>query len=606
LDAETNQWAHPLVELFDPPAGYYLKAGFLVTYDLSVTALVETVLARLAGAQPHERLETGLEGPTLTVAYERLHTGAMIPSWNVELVRCPSSDGRPLHAKGGLLHFQPVNGQRRSLLRGWVGSANLTAGGLQRNRELILAGECGPGQTNLAVSQAMQLCDAVADTTGSLAKRRLAWVAPTAQRRRRSGVSLLHSIGEDRGLLADAHRVVPEGLHRLDIVTPTYQSKGSGRDIAEQLQPILPPPGGEVHVYTSTDLEDIQEGDHHVTAFPTSLTDALRDLHGLEVIAHFLPEVVDGQRRRLHAKAYILHGDTEAVVLVGSANTTRSGLGGKNREALAIHRLETSAAREWLDRHLTDHCWTDLDHDEGRLRSVEVDAETGDDLVATTYAELAIADDTKIGADGRWVGQLILHRLPPGRQLTVRVGERSVTATVGHDGMIDVSAHLDGEPFALLPHEGSVKIEDEHGNHHEVVVFAHASQDWFKAAIEQRDRPPRPRSAREVHELERLLATLQRFQQPTSSAPTPPAGGHAGPDDRLVLPLDRRFDLVAKFAAHYPLATDEEIRRYLEAEENDPRYEVVRAIRTARTGGTDDPLLRQLQEAVRATTRGSA
>jgi hypothetical protein len=194
--------------------------------------------------------------------------------------------------------------------------------------------------------------------------------------------------------------------------------------------------------------------------------------------------------------------------------------------------------------------------------SVDLDAGAGDDLATPTPSSRS-PTTPRSEPDGRWVGQLILHRLPAGRQLTVHVGGRSVTATVGVDGTIDVSALLDGEPFALLPHEGSVTVEDEHGNRHEVVVFAHASEDWFTAAIEQRDRPPRPRSAREVHELERLLATLQRFQQPTSSAPTPPAGGHAGPDDRLVLPLDRRFDLVAKFAAHYPLATDDEIRRYL-------------------------------------------
>jgi hypothetical protein len=236
---------------------------------------VETVLARLAGAQPHERLETGLSGPELTVAYERLHTGAMIPSWNVELVRCPSSEGRPLHAKGGLLHFQPVNGQRRSLLRGWVGSANLTAGGLQRNRELVLAGECAPGQTNLSVSQAMQLCDAVAEVAGTLAKRRLGSVAlPARQRRRRSGVNLLHTIDETPS--AARRRPVPEGLHRLDIVTPTYQAKDSGDHVAKALEPILPTwwRGSHLHIDRP---RGHPEGDHHVTAFPTSLTDTLRD-----------------------------------------------------------------------------------------------------------------------------------------------------------------------------------------------------------------------------------------------------------------------------------------------------------------------------------------
>lgn len=130
-----------LGELFDPPAGYHLAAGFLVTYDLAIDALVETVLARLAGAQPHERVEIGLADPALTIAYERLHPGVMVPSWNVELVRCPTREGRPLHAKGGLLRFEPEDRRRRTLLRGWVGSANLTTGGLQRNHELVLAGE---------------------------------------------------------------------------------------------------------------------------------------------------------------------------------------------------------------------------------------------------------------------------------------------------------------------------------------------------------------------------------------------------------------------------------------------------------------------------------
>jgi hypothetical protein len=412
LTAERTEGTRAIGELFDPPAGYHLTAGFLVTYDLAVTALVDTVLARLAGAQPNERYEIGLEDPALTIAYERLHSGAMIPSWNVELVRCPASEGRPLHAKGGLLRFQPNDGRRRPLLRGWVGSANLTTGGLQRNHELVLVGECALGQTDPAVAQAAQLCDAVADATGDLARERLGWVL--ARRERRRGTQqLLHTIGERRPLLKATP--IPDGFHRLDIITPTYQARGSGAGVAEALRPILPPPGGEVHIYTSTEHEIIEEGRHHVTAFPTSLTDALRDAHGLIPTAYFLPELIDGQRRRLHTKAYILHGLTEAVVLVGSANATHSGLAGANREALAIHRLEPEEARQWLDNHLADQCWTDFGFDEDRLEEVDLGVARGDDLAAESYAELSIADGTDVGPDGRWVGRLVVYGLPPGR-----------------------------------------------------------------------------------------------------------------------------------------------------------------------------------------------
>jgi hypothetical protein len=593
--------AQALDELFDPPAGYHLTAGFLVTYDLAVTALVETVLARLAGAQPHERYEIGLSAPELTVAYERLHAGPMIPSWHVELVRCPAGEARPLHAKGGLLRFEPEDGRRRTLLRGWVGSANITAGGLQRNHELVLAGESPLGQPNLAVSQAMQLCDAVAEVAGPLAKTRLGSVVPARQRRRRSGEQLLHTIDEHRALLAGVP--VPAGLHRLDIVTPLYQARDSGAHVAKALEPILPDVGGQVHIYTSTDLENIEEGAHHVATFPASLSDTLRDTYGLEVTAHFLPEVIDGQRRRLHAKAYVLHGDTKSVVLVGSANATRSGLLGNNREALAVHRLEPAAAAQWLHDHLTAKCWTGLSFDERGLDAGDRDVQQGDDL-AGSYAELSIPDDAEVGPDGRWVGRLTLRRLPAGRRLTVYFEGSSVTATVNTDGELDVSALLDDEPFALLPHEGVVKVEDQQGVWHDVVVFAHASAEWYAKEIERRDRPPRPRTAREVHELERLLASLRRSHQPTPPGTPRPAGETIGADDRLSLPLDRRFDLVAKFAARYALATDEELRHYLEiGDEFDPRHEVIRAIRTARSG-TQPGLLGALQRAVQDVTRG--
>jgi hypothetical protein len=596
LTAETPAGTRATGELFEPPAGYHLAAGFLVTYDLAVTSLVDTVLARLAGAQAHERYEIGLADPTLTIAYERLHAGAMVPAWNVELVRCPTSEGRPLHAKGGLLRFQPEDGRRRPLLRGWVGSANLTAGGLQRNHELVLAGECALGQTDPAVTQAAHLCDAVADAAGDLARKRLGGVL-TRRERRRGTRQLLHTIGEHRTLLEAAP--IPDGFRRLDIITPVYQARGSGGAVAEALRPILPPPGGEVRIYTSTDHEVIEEGRHHVTAFPTSLTDALRDTHGLTAALYFLPEVMDGQRRRLHTKAYILHGATEAVVLVGSANATHSGLTGANREALAIHRLEPGEASQWLDTHLTDHCWTDLHPDEERLPDVDHDVARGDDLAAESYAELSIADGTDVGPDGRWVGRLVVYGLRPGQRLTVHLGGRSAAATVGADGQVDVSALFDDAPTALLPHEGAVRIEDEIGGFHDVVIYAHASAEWFAEAIAVRDRPPRPRSTQEVHDLERLLASLRRFHEPNRAGNAPPGGGHADEDDRLSLPLDRRFDLVAKFAAQFPLATDEEIRHYLEAGDGDPRYEVVRAIRAARSGGTAEGLLGHLQVAVR-------
>jgi hypothetical protein len=588
----------PVRELFDPPAGYRLGAGFLVTYDLSVEALVDLVLAPLARAAPHEIPEIALANPLLTVAYERLHPGPQVPSWNVDLVRPDTTEERPLHAKGGLLRFEPDDGRRRVLLRGWVGSANLTVGGLRHNREVLLVGECGLAAPDPAVDQAAQLCIEVATACGSLAQRRLRTVlknSDRAGRRRRGG--LLHTVGSSRRLLDGTPR--PPGFHRLDIVSPVYQAARTGQRVAEHLAPILPE-GGEVHIYSSTNLIDIQPGGHHTATFPRTLVDHLRGHYGLEVTVHILPELHEQRRRRLHAKAYVLHGDHESVVLVGSANATVSGLGGANREALATYRVPSAAARQFIDEQLTEHSWTGLDLDESDLLAQDRGRALGHNDMAGAYAVFRVADDGPVSPDGRWIGDLILEGLPAGKRYQVTIGGRTIEATSDAEGRIDVTAAL-AERLELLPRDGVVRISPTDERSSEVVVYVRASEACLRAVIEQRDRPPRPRSPKEIHELERLLASIRRSSRPSSRKPSARDEASALPDDRLTLPLDRRFDLVAKFAAQVPWASDEDLRRFLDVDPTDARVAVLTAIRTARTrrAPDDDALLGQLQRVVR-------
>jgi hypothetical protein len=587
--------------LFDPPDGYRFSGGYLVTYELSIDTLLRRVLAPLVNADPDEPLEVGRAEPKMTVAYHREHPGPIMPSWTVELVRVSQHDGRPLHAKGGLLRFEPDDGRQQPLLRGWIGSANLTEGGLRHNRELILSGQRAGTGADEVVDTAIALCRLVAIATGStpaLTKLLAGLRAPTGRARTR----LLETVKAREPLLARVKP--PERFDRLDIITPPFQSLGSGARVASALAPILPD-SGSVHIYTSTNIPLTEEEEEfRATAFSSTLVESLGE-RGLEVVVHFTPDVRDGQRRPLHAKAFVLHGSAKSVVLIGSANCTISGLGGGNREAMAIVQLDRTDAELLVYGGFEGWSWTGLGLEETLLTKRDFDPPTAGELFPEAYASLQPdAANVADAARGRWTGKLTVTGLEPGAKVTVGVGGRYGQAVVAADGTVDVAAAFGVMNIELLPEQGTVTITTAENQILNLVVYVDATRDWYIKMLEMRDRPPRSRPTRDVHELQLLLRGLRQVRSARFNLAMPTATGGSLADDRLSLPLDRRFDFLARHVSRLPAWADNDLlRTFLDVDEGDPRFEVASAIRSTEIEPSELPLLALLQDAVRDRDR---
>jgi hypothetical protein len=580
-----------LGQLFDPPDGYRFADGFLVTYELSIATLVRRVLPTLCGAEIGDRYAIGELAPRLTVAHERVHAGPMMTSWNVELVQ--PTDKRILHAKGGLLRFEPIDARRPLLLRGWVGSANLTDSGLYSNQELVLFGECRLTDLDPAVDAAAALCFEVAKVTNS--SHRLRSVLRHAMARtRRSAARLRHTIDKP-GRLLDAV-TPPDGFDHLEIVTPVFQTQNSGRAIARALEPILPGAGGTVDIYTTTDL-DLQESIEHVdtAAFSRSLVDAL-EARKLTVTVHFTPEQhgPDAPRRALHTKAYALHGTDRSTLLVGSANCTVAGLS-RNREALVELDLPYAEAAHLIRGSFDGWLWTGLELDESQLPDRPPDGQAGDPRpLAGAYASLTPTDATT--ARGHWSGRLVLHGLQAGAKVEVEVAGHRVSGVVRADGTLDVTELLRWEAIELLPDQGKVVIRVG-GQEHELLLWVHAGPDWYENMAKLTDRQLRPSTRGELEELQWLNRQHRRFLRTSSQTGRGPSGGAApAADDRLTLPIERRFEVVARYAARLPSNDEAYLAQLLEVTTDDPRLDVIRAIVGAGTNG--DALLARLKGAV--------
>jgi hypothetical protein len=598
IESSQRETAVDLQNLFSTPAGYRFAYGYLVTYDLSVDTLVRRVLAPLTGVPPEDDLAIGLADPVLTVVHERLHTGRVLP-YRVDLVPLGAGDGRPLHVKAGLLRFDPDDGRRSPLLRAYVGSANLTEGGFGGNAEVILASQQTPDAADPVCGAVATICRAVARESQTMPALRHV-LGPFGSLRAPAG-TLFHTITTTTPLLAGVR--VPEGFDQLDIVTPVFQSRGSGPTLARALGPILPPSGGKVNIYTSTaaPLENEQEQAHR-TAFPVSLVQELEQ-RGLDVEVHFTPEWRSGRQRRLHAKVFALHGSSESVVLVGSANCTVSGLAGSNREALATVRLPRDEAEDFVQGGFDGWTWTGLELDEGMLKSLDYGA-SGGAAIPYVWAVFVPHPDSAHDPARSWKGSLTLSGLEPGSAVTISFGGVTWKAVVDRDGEIDLATESTSPTVPLMPAQGSMRLTID-ARSFEVAIHVDAEPEWYQLMLDRRDEPPRSRTARDVFEHQLLLGGLRQAERLRSKARkgSSPSANEAG-DDRISLPIDRRFDIVARHGSNMSTPQmDETLATYLDAEVADPRYVVGRAVMHTHGQADDDPLLRSLQAAMRERDR---
>lgn len=545
------------------------------------------------------------EAPELTVVCQRASPGPALPS-QLSVVSLPDgTDLRPLHVKVGLVRFEQEEGSPRPLVRAYIGSTNLTGGGFGGNLETLVWTEDAKGKVKNGMLQVVisGACREVAAAAGpkqseleeSLDKLLAGFHEPAVP-----SSALRHTINNTdtdfrrTRLLGDVPH--PDGFDRLDVVSPPYWQPHTGSRVADELVAVLPPQGGTVRLLTCGAIGDTDDV-RPAVAFPESLVRALES-EGLNVQPGVIGELHDGQRRPLHAKMLLLHGAQRSTVVLGSANATVSGLGGKNREAVVLLDLARQHADELVDA--VGPWRTDIELDEGALEDRQGDQEATETMAGIVATFVPAVDDLSSRSSGRYLGVLVVRGFEPCATVRIVLGERCLDLVADEMGHVDVAAAMEQGLVELDLRRVTLFVEID-GRLRPILVTFDAPQDWLDVQIARLDAPPRQRALR--HPLEQLLfRDLRRVQQRRHQEARAPGAYTAAGDDRLSLPIDRRLQVLLRFRRSAPHDLSEEIiADYLDAADvNDPRVQVARAaLQPDVVQDTNDPLITALRDALR-------
>ena len=346
-----------ILDLIRPPDGYRFSQGVWVTHDLCTGALVDLVLPALAGIGVAERrvrrsAPSALLGAHLVViaAADRITYRAMPPNALVTTVGVP---GRRLHAKFLVLQYDRLEDSpklkgatAKRIWRAIVTSANLTKGGLTRNREVwghqdtrstagaakSLSRDLVPLARSLLVGLAKTLTLPMARAMVDLIEVELP--AGTSKSGR-----VAHSLGSvPRAGLLSGTGLTASAARRVGIVTPAFATESSTGAVEPFGRMI---DRAQVDLFVATDLTSREIKAGAAVAFSNSVVEQIRvRAHTVHVWAVPVDELADDGtpvRRPLHAKAILIVDQSNTLhVLAGSANLTTRGMTGSNRE-LFVH-----------------------------------------------------------------------------------------------------------------------------------------------------------------------------------------------------------------------------------------------------------------------------
>jgi len=333
----TGSW---LLDLCEPRDDFRFVRGVLLAHDVDWALVTDVIAPALTGVVGSElsamyRTARGVEGAELLVlGCAGRETLGPLHTW----ARFASVFGRTQHAKVGVLQFQR-DGGTATKTRAYVASANLTRGGLLRNRELFVVDEItGQHRRNSLVADVFNVLGALsrasatappvsADLAAMLRKMRAS--TPSSK----GAKQLVHSVGAERNLLRQI--IPPRGrtTQRILIVSPGHAINGTA--LAQRLEDLgLLSHRPRVDIYTGLN------GPDQLAVFSPSFIAGLRR-RGVTVELHGVPsaEIVDGRSRNrpLHAKLVATVDDREDVLCIaGSANCSPAGWLGKNRETMVL------------------------------------------------------------------------------------------------------------------------------------------------------------------------------------------------------------------------------------------------------------------------------
>lgn len=582
-----------LLDLVAPPPGYAFTCGVWLTHDISAQAVNRWLVPALVGMGV-DSTSTAVAGApaallpgalTVVAAGDRINTAAAYPDV-VTLI--PHVDGaRRLHAKVAVLSYTRTNAKAGTATGGTltlVTSANITRGGLTRNRE-VFAAEWLPsnsGRPCLAfpVLQALRAFKNSMPTSrqktvlGSRIEE--LWKSLPSKATGQAGVlaeslTAMPAIPLHQELLEQY--VDPDAVTRVTLIGPAFADDHA--DVATHLAWMLRP-GVKVNLVVDTHLgaQDIRKHGGHV-AVPTGLLDGLKARVGAENVEILASAANDpsGATRRLHGKAITVHADDGAYSVVGSGNITVRGLTGRTREMVVL-----------VDHHGPHDPTADLN-------CVTVPA---DQIVATTRH-----DTLPDGVAATEVPLMAVFYPDPGQHAGVTALKGTLVVADRKTGTIELP---DGSIVRLIDGEAEVTLDPGDlrltwqgtGASRRLAITIEPDYQEFWSGVPL-DLTPTP--------VDPLLALLQHD---IARALRPPKGakgaGHAHADDGFHLPLNNRLNVLTRYRGALeslaPDRLDTILRQFFDDE---PEHRVATTVALARRGtasGTGYAFLDRLSELI--------
>jgi hypothetical protein len=396
----------PLLELCEPPAGTIFTCGAWVTHDLSHDAVASLLAPTLVGVESSAPLRRRQEARAaenrqllVFAAHDRVHGGPHLPWATIIRVKPPR-----LHAKFAVLQFKKEHSDE-VITRAIVMSANLTRGGLTKNRELVVwedfRGSRNDGTLATALIRELRVLQTesglpTSNETITLLSRH----APKSA----TNEEIYSTVGTRRRLLAPLDHLGP--VDEIVIVTPAFAGESSTGP-AEALRPFV---SSETRVSIYAEASSLTETSRSTSfdiPFSSTVLAELRKM-AKEVRLFGVPRFVSHDRpdglieRRLHAKMIALVKDEEARLLVGSANLTSPALNGDNRELM----VEVLGTRTWLEELLES---LDARAHSGSITTPGVTAPAADVEPLPEITARFEMDFGQRASSSQWVGTLFLE-----------------------------------------------------------------------------------------------------------------------------------------------------------------------------------------------------
>jgi hypothetical protein len=577
-----------------PPHGYRFAAGVWLTHDLAVSSVNDLLLPALSGMHATERgLRRAAPGDIdpgallICAAADRINAQGLLP----DAVRVLPVAGRRQHAKAAVLHYLrsgPTSLGPAALTLTLVTSANITAGGLTRNRELVVIQTVGSDTKGTAlVPELLASFRGVRKDLPSHARTwldaQLTMLTQLTNGSVRSTESISHSIDEARAAsFAEGFGATPVG--RILLVGPAFAADTS--DVASLLDPLIG---------TST-VVDLVVGSRRTAAqlhrgtgtveVPTGLLVGLRERSD-HVTVRAIPasDSVAEMGRVLHGKTILVQQGETFTQMAGSANLTLRGLGGRNRELIVfIDRADLSSI---------DHELKKLGAIEVKERSITapVDGPPLSDLIDPSAAPLLavfVPDPGQNAGNASLTGTLDVTGtgqspsfiVIDGHRIRLTNGQTHVTLSGGSVITATVSRRLRDILVTLTPREGRAFWTSIPGD------------------VRPRDNDPM---------LTRLLSDVDRATRRGSNTPPEPNGQTAAnpsapSSDGFALPGKMRLNVVARYRDHFAQYERDRAQEFLRALFPDPvEREVAKVVLDAARATSNEargPVLAALYAAI--------